>query len=167
MGGKKKKKEEIEGCPQTTSLANWVYHLQNEIPQRTDWGLKGSLAFGHREPALLTSNKHNDSWIQWQVIIVLSSKMPVSLTLNEPCCGKFIDCYNLMPGDNLLLGPWRGKGTIRQRKNRWLHLYGLISLETTSWQCGIPQQPGRNLGTVKQLDYCVFLTYAHLFTSLV
>lgn len=135
---RKKKGEEIEDCPQTTSLDNWVYHSQNVIPQRIDRGPKGTFTFGHRESALLTCNKHTDSQILWQVIIVSSSKMPVSLTLNEPCCERFIDCYNLMPGDNLLLGPWGRKGTTRPRENWWFHLYGLISLETTSWQCGIP-----------------------------
>lgn len=138
MAWGKKKKEEIEDCPQTTSLDNWVYHSQNVIPQRIDWGPKGTFTFGHRESALLTCNKHNDSQIPWQVIIVSSSKTPVSLTLNEPCCERFIDCYDLMPGDNLLLGPWGRKGTTRPREKEWFHLYGLISLEATSWQCGIP-----------------------------
>lgn len=137
MACEEKKEEEIEDCPQTTSLDNWVYHSQNVIPQRIDWGPKGTFTFGHRESALLTCNKHNDSQIPWQVIIVSSSQMPVSLTLNEPCCERFIDCYNLMPGDNLLLGSWGRKGTTRPRENRWFHLYGLISLEATSWQCGI------------------------------
>lgn len=44
------------------------------------------------------------------------SKMPVSLFLNESCCLWFIDCYHLMPEDNVPLVPEEEKAHEDQKK---------------------------------------------------